>query len=81
MGSLAAILAYGAIGWAVLARAGQLGSGSGSGVLRVDTWVIAGYFLVGAAGNLASRSRDERLVMTPFCVVLCALTVVVAAQG
>lgn len=85
VGSLAAILAYGAIGWAVLARAGQLGSGSGSGsghgVLRVATWVIAGYFLVGAAGNLASRSRDERLVMTPFCVVLCALTVVVAAQG
>lgn len=83
VGSLAAILAYGAIGRAVLARAGQLGSGSGSGsgVLRVATWVIAGYFLVGAAGNLASRSRDERLVMTPFCVVLCALTVVVAAQG
>lgn len=63
------------------ARAGQLGSGSGHGVLRVATWVIAGYFLVGAAGNLASRSRNERLVMTPFCVVLCALTVVVAAQG
>lgn len=83
VGSLAAILAYGAIGWAVLARAGQLGSGSGSGhgVLRVATWVIAGYFLVGAAGNLASRSRSERLVMAPVCVVLCALTVVVAAQG
>lgn len=79
VGSLAAIVAYGAIGWAVLARAGQLGSGHG--VLRVATWVIAGYFLVGAAGNLASRSRDERLVMAPVSVVLCALTVVVAAQG
>jgi hypothetical protein len=79
VGSVAAIVAYVAIGWAVLARAGQLGGGHG--ILRVAIWVIAGYFLLGAAGNLASRSRSERLVMAPLSVVLCALTVVVAAQG
>lgn len=49
VGSLAAIAAYGAIGWAVLARAGQLGIGHG--ILRVATWVIAGYFLVGAGAT------------------------------
>ena len=45
------------------------------------TWVIAGYFLLGAAGDLASRSRSERLVMTPVAVALCSLTVTVAALG
>ena len=78
VGSLAAIVAYVVIGWVVLARSGQVGDGHG--VLRVATWVIAGYFLLGAAGNLASRSRSERVVMAPVSVVLCALTVVVAAQ-
>jgi hypothetical protein len=47
----------------------------------VVTWVVAGYFLLGAAGNLASRSRSERVVMTPIAVVLCSLTATVAALG
>lgn len=79
VGSLAAIGVYVVIGWVVLARAGLLGGGHG--VVRVLAWVIAGFFLLGAAGNLASRSRPERLVMTPIAVVLCALTVTVAALG
>jgi hypothetical protein len=47
-------------------------------VVRVTTWVIAGYFLLGAKTNLASRSRSERRVMTPVAVALCALTTAVA---
>ena len=79
VGSVVAIGVYVGIGWVVLARAGLLGGGQG--VVRVVTWVIAGYFLLGAAGNLASRSRSERLVMTPVAVVLCSLTATVAALG
>ena len=79
IGSLAAIVAYAGIGWVVLAYARQLGDGHGA--LRVAVWVIAGFFLLGAAGNLASKSGSERLVMTPLSVVLCALTVAVALQG
>ena len=67
-GEPAAIVAYVVIGWVVLARSGQVGDGHG--VLRVATWVIAGYFRLGAAGNLALRSRSERLVMAPVSVVL-----------
>jgi hypothetical protein len=52
----------------------------GHGIVGVATWVIAGFFLLGAAGNLASRSRPERFVMTPVAALLCALTVVVALQ-
>ncbi len=76
IGSLATIAAYVAVGWVVLAYAGR--AGDGHAALRVATWVIAGFFLLGAAGNLASRSRPERLVMAPVSVVLCALTVAVA---
>jgi hypothetical protein len=79
VGSLVAIVVYVVIGWVVLARAGLVGDGQG--VVRVVTWVIAGYFLLGAAGNLASRSRPERLVMTPVAVALCSLTATVAALG
>ncbi len=80
VGSLVSIVIYIVIGWVILARAGQDSSG-GHGILGVATWVVAGFFLLGAAGNLASRSRPERFVMTPVAVLLCALTVVVAVQG
>lgn len=78
VGSLAAISIYIAIGWVVLARAGLLGGDNA--VMRVITWVIAGYFLLGALGNLASKSRSERVVMTPLAVALCGLTAAVAAR-
>lgn len=77
IGSVAAIVAYVVIGWVVLARAAQVGGGHGA--LSVATWVIAAFFLLGAAGNLASKSRSERVVMAPLSVLLGALTVVVAA--
>ena len=47
-------------------------------VLQVATWVLAAYFLIGIPLNLASRSRPERLVMTPVVAVLGVLTAVVA---
>lgn len=79
VGSFLSLVSYVLIGWVVLARAGQ--DSVDHGVLGVATWVIAGFFLLGAAGNLASRSHPERLVMTPVALVLCGLTALVAAQG
>lgn len=78
VGSLVSVLVYLLLGWVILARAGQ---DSGGGIVGVGAWVIAGFFLLGAAGNMASRSRSERYVMTPVAVLLCVLTVVVAAVG
>jgi len=78
VGSLAAIGIYIAIGWVVLARAGL--RRSDNALMHVITWVIAGYFLLGALGNLASKSRSERAVMTPLAVALCGLTAAVAAS-
>lgn len=78
VGSLITIFIYVLVGWVVLARAGQRSGDEGT--WAVATWVIAGFFLLGAAGNLASKSRPERLVMTPVALALCGLTVVVALQ-
>jgi hypothetical protein len=76
VGSAVASVVYVVVGWVLVARAAQ---GAG-GVLGVVTWVVAGFFLLGTAGNLVSRSLPERLVMTPVAFALCALTVVVAIQ-
>src|SRR4051812_37726114 len=78
LSSLVTIVVYVLIG-VVLARTGQR-SGD-HGIWAAATWVIAGLFLLGAAGNLASKSRSERLVMTPVALALCGLTVVVALQA
>jgi hypothetical protein len=76
VGSAVASAIYLVVGWVLVARAAQ---GAG-GILGVVTWVVAGFFLLGTAGNLVSRSLPERLVMTPVAFALCALTVVVAIQ-
>lgn len=41
-------------------------------------WILAAYFLIGVAMNAASRSADERRVMTPVALALCLLCVGVA---
>jgi hypothetical protein len=76
VGSAVASVVYVVVGWVLVARTAQ---GAG-GILGVVTWVVAGFFLLGTAGNLVSRSLPERLVMTPVAFALCALTVVVAIQ-
>ena len=53
-------------------------TGVPTGVVRAAIWVVAGYFLLGVAVNLASRSKPERAVMSPLSAVLCALCAVVA---
>lgn len=55
--------------------------GAGHGLPGLAAWAVAAFVLVGAAGNLASRSRPEWLVMTPAAVLVCTLTVIVAARG
>ena len=76
--SVVAILVYLVIGAIVLARAGLFGGAND--VVRKMTWVIAAYFLLGAGGNLASRSSPERRVMAPTALALSALTAIVALR-
>jgi len=78
VGRVLAVAAYLVFGWVIAAHAGLLGADNG--VVRAMTWAIAGYFLLGAGANLASRSRPERVLMTPLAVALCGLTAAVAAR-
>ena len=47
-------------------------------VMGVAMWVLTGYFVLGVALNLASRSRPERMVMTPVALVLAICCLVLA---
>lgn len=46
-------------------------------VSRAAAWVLFAYFTLGVVMNGISRSREERLVMTPVTLVLAACTLLV----
>lgn len=76
IGSALSIPLYAGLGWVLMVRAGLLGSPNG--FVDVAVWVILGYFVIGIVMNAVSRSRAERVVMTPACGVLAACSLVIA---
>ena len=75
--SAASVVLYAGFAAVLLSRAGILPGGD-SLAIRILTWVLFGYFALGVLMNAISRSRAERLTMTPVCAVLAAATLVVA---
>jgi hypothetical protein len=61
----------------ILQRAGTLAA-LPEAVARIGIWVVAGYLGLGVAMNAISRSRSERLLMTPAALILFGLTLAVA---
>ena len=51
-----------------------------TGFVEVAIWLLTGYFTLGIAMNAISRSRPERLVMTPVVLVLAVVCLVLALQ-
>jgi hypothetical protein len=47
--------------------------------MAVSMWVLTAYFALGVLMNGISRSRPERLIMTPTALVLAALYLILAA--
>lgn len=80
VGSLGAIVVYLLIAAIVLARADLLSIGVPDRAVSTAAWVVAGYFFLGIGMNLVSRSKPERVVMSPLAALLCGLSVVVAAS-
>jgi hypothetical protein len=72
VGSAVSVLLYGIIAWLVWRAVDQPDD--------PWIWVITGYFGLGVLMNAASRSRAERLVMTPVALLL-ALGCLVVALG
>jgi hypothetical protein len=49
-------------------------------LVDVAIWVLAGFFAIGIVMNAVSRSRPERLVMTPVVLLLAAICLVLALR-
>ncbi len=79
VGSAVTVLLYGGIALVLLQRAGA-SSALPDGLTGVLIWVLTGWFTVGIVMNAASRSRPERLVMTPVVLVLTVICLVLALQ-
>jgi hypothetical protein len=79
IGSAVSIAIYGAVALLMLQAAGAL-SVLPSGVVGVALWVLTAYFALGVALNAASRSRPERLLMTPVALVLAVVCLVLALR-
>jgi hypothetical protein len=77
VGSAVSVVAY-AVFALVMLQAADAASLLSDDVVDVGIWVLAGYFLIGVALNAASRSRPERMVMTPTAAALAAVCLVLA---
>jgi hypothetical protein len=78
VGSVVSILLYAAFALIGLERAQVTDILPGDTFESVAMWVLTGYFTLGIGMNAISRSKPERLVMVPVCVVLAVLSLVVA---
>ncbi|WP_136708896.1 hypothetical protein [Agromyces sp. H66] len=76
IGSAVSVVLYAGFATLLLWRAGLLWPVTP--VVDVATWVLFGYLALGVVVNAISRSRAERLVMTPVAAVLAACALVVA---
>lgn len=79
IGSAVSIVLYAVFGYVALGKAGLVAPLGGGSVTSVLMWVLTGYFALGVVMNAISRSKPERLVMTPVALVLAVLYLVVAA--
>lgn len=77
IGSALSVVLYAAFALLLLSRAGVV-PGADSAVIVVLTWVLFGYFVVGVGLNAISRSPAERWTMTPVCVMLAVMTLIIA---
>jgi len=79
IGSAVSVVVYALMAIVVLDRAGLVDVVSDD-VARVGTWVLTAYFALGVVMNAVSRSRSERAVMTPVCLLLAVSCFLVASS-
>jgi hypothetical protein len=79
MGSAVSIALYALFAVLILHAAGRM-TVLPDGVVSVAIWVLAGFFALGIVMNAMSRSRSERLVMTPVVALLAACCLALAVQ-
>lgn len=78
IGSATSIVLYVLIAYVALAKVGLAEPLVSESFTDVTCWVLTGYFALGIVLNGISRSKPERLVMTPTVVVLTALYLILS---
>lgn len=78
IGSAVSIVLYALFALIIVGRAEQALAGIGAGATDVGIWGLTAYFVVGVGMNAVSRSRPERLLMTPVALVLAVVCLVLA---
>lgn len=76
--SAVSIVLYALFAYTALAKADLAPPLFNDAVTSVSTWVLTAYFALGIVMNGISRSKPERLVMTPTVLVLAALFLVLS---
>jgi hypothetical protein len=77
IGSVVSIVLYAVFAVLILQAGGRLEL-LPDGLVGVAIWVLTGYFTLGIVMNAISRSRSERLLMTPVVTVLAGACLVLA---
>lgn len=77
IGSAVAIVIYALFAVLLLQKAGVIALLPGP-VVEVGLWAQFAYLVLGIGANAISRSRAERLTMTPVCLMLATLVLIVA---
>ncbi len=78
IGSAVSIALYVLFAYVALARAGLAPLLVNETFTSVSAWVLTAYFALGVVMNGISRSKPERLVMTPTALLLAALYLVLS---
>ena len=78
VGSAVSIVLYALFAYAAVAKAGWVPPLVSEGVTSISMWVLTAYFALGVIMNGISRSKPERLIMTPIALVLAALYLILA---
>ena len=74
------IVLYACFVFILLSKANIIAGLGDSSFIAIVIWVIAAYFCLGVVMNALSRSRPERILMTPVASVLAIAFVYIAAH-
>jgi len=81
VGSAVALVLYALVALVIWGSAVQLSVPGGAAGADLGIWLLTAYFCVAVVLNAASRSRPERLLMTPVALVLAACCLVIALRS
>lgn len=71
--SIFSIVLYVVFGVFLASKAGIVQLIAQSSLLDIGMWVLTGYFTLGVCMNALSRSKKERMVMTPVALLLAVI--------